>query len=163
MPPEVSEKPTPDLNATAQTPWQLMKRRKAGEALTDAERAVLAAQDRKYAPCRRGIYIPAVQLEVFDRLAHEQGMTLGPWLVHRANLSLMDKSPQEQLLEDEIVRVTAERDNLRLQVGQLATENAENTRKAQNLVDELRDLAQRLAKAREARERGEETDEGADA
>jgi hypothetical protein len=158
MPLDDSEKPAPDLNAattTEPTVWQLMKRRKAGDKLAAEDRAVLAAYHRKYAPSRRGIYVPAKSLELFKELAGKQGMTVGPWLVQQAHVSLMDKSPQEKALEEEILRVTAERDNLRLQVGQLATENAENTRKAQNLVDELRDLAQRLAEAREARQRGE--------
>ena len=144
MPQDPGSPPT-NLASHKPTVWELRRRRKAGEALTDAERAIITTYESKYKDGRKSVYLPLGELEDFVRLAEAKGMDFSPWLVHQVRLSLVDKSPNEKRLEEDLNRTVAERDNLRSQVGQLATENADCSRRVRNLVDDMRKLAVRLA------------------
>lgn len=145
MPQEPVGSPPANLASHKPTVWELRRRRKAGEALTAEERAIITEYEAKYQASRKAVYAPAGELVEIMKRAEDKGMNFSAYMVHAEQLSRVNKSPNEKLLEDDLARVVAERDNLRSQVGQLATENADCTRRVRNLVDDMRKLAVHLA------------------
>ncbi len=127
--------------------WDLKKKQRAGEELTAEERALVRAYEAKYGPCQISVYFPSEALQRYR--AEAKGRPFSPWIVNQIDLSLLDKTPAEQELQAKVDRVIAERDNLRSQIGQLATENAEANRRERNHADALRRIAERIARLRE--------------
>ena len=160
MTPADSEKPAPDPVPSV---WTLKKKQKAGAELSAAERQVIREYEAKYRSSRVSIYVPPKELAEFEDLAAKKGMQFSPWIVNQVGLSLQDKTPREQELDAQLLKVVAERDNLRLQLGQLATENAEATRRERNHADALRRLVERIARLRDQKLGIEAGDEGAKA
>lgn len=142
MPPE-DPKPLADPVDAAPTPWSLMKKRRRGEALTQAERKILADYHKPYSRNRSPQYLSRAELEDWSRLAEKAGMRLNPWMRRQVHRSLQDRTPAERALEEDLARITAERNNLRQQVGDLAYENTDLTRKGESIADELRVLTKK--------------------
>lgn len=160
MPPD-QEKREPDdaSNAAAASPaptvWSLKKKQKAGAELTAEERAVIRAYEAPHRPKQVTIYFPEESLAEFREAS--KGQPFSPWIVNQVHLSRQDKSPKEADLEAKILKVTAERDLLQQQVGDLATKNAEATRRERNHADSLRRITERVAAYVQAKDAEEAT------
>lgn len=129
---------------------QLRNRLRRGEALTDSERAELAAYYGRYTRRKKGVHLKGAREEQWTALAERQGLSLSSWIQERVEEAL--RGPGEALAElrQENQRLRDEVAALRGTSGHLAVENSRLQARIEAMegsLMEAMDQALRLAEA----------------